>query len=91
MVGVTVAKGGSGFNNQDDVVIVPLTAVQQLLGHAGLNTTQIYLRMTGSGLHDAVQAAEIRALLRDVDVRPERRSAQAAPPGQALRQGRRSR
>jgi len=70
---------------------VPVTAVQQLLGHAGLNTTQIYLRMTGSGLHDAVQAAEIRALLRDVDVRPERRSAQAAPPGQALRQGRRSR
>jgi putative ABC transport system permease protein len=31
VVGVTVSKGGSGFNNQDDVVIVPLTAVQQLL------------------------------------------------------------
>jgi putative ABC transport system permease protein len=31
VVGVTVAKGGSGFNNQDDVVIVPLTAIQQLL------------------------------------------------------------
>lgn len=47
---------------------VPVTAVQQLLGHAGLNTTQVYLRMTGSGLHDAVQAAEIRSLLRDVNV-----------------------
>jgi putative ABC transport system permease protein len=31
VIGVTVAKGGSGFNNQDDVVYVPLTAVQQLL------------------------------------------------------------
>jgi putative ABC transport system permease protein len=31
VVGVTVAKGGSGFNNQDDVIIVPLSAVQQLL------------------------------------------------------------
>jgi putative ABC transport system permease protein len=31
VVGVTVSKGGSGFNNQDDIVIVPLSAVQQLL------------------------------------------------------------
>ena len=31
VVGVTVAKGGSGFNNQDDVIYVPLTAAQQLL------------------------------------------------------------
>ena len=31
VVGVTVAKGGSGFNNQDDVIYAPLTSVQQLL------------------------------------------------------------
>jgi putative ABC transport system permease protein len=31
IIGVTAAKGGSGFNNQDDVVYVPLSAVQQLL------------------------------------------------------------
>jgi putative ABC transport system permease protein len=31
VVGVTVSKGGSGFNNQDDVIYVPLTAAQQLL------------------------------------------------------------
>ena len=31
VVGVTVSKGGSGFNNQDDVIYTPLTAVQQLL------------------------------------------------------------
>jgi putative ABC transport system permease protein len=31
VIGVTVAKGGSGFNNQDDTIYAPLTAVQQLL------------------------------------------------------------
>jgi putative ABC transport system permease protein len=31
VIGVTVAKGGSGFNNQDDVIYAPLTAVQGLL------------------------------------------------------------
>ena len=31
VVGVTVSKGGSGFNNTDDMIYVPLTAVQQLL------------------------------------------------------------
>lgn len=43
---------------------VPLPSVQALLGHASLNTTQIYLRMTGAELADAVQAAEVRAYLR---------------------------
>ena len=33
VVGVTVAKGGTGFNNQDDIVYVPLsTAQKQLFG-----------------------------------------------------------
>ena len=31
VAGVTVSKGGSGFNNTDDMIYVPLTAVQQLL------------------------------------------------------------
>jgi site-specific recombinase XerD len=43
---------------------VPLSSVQALLGHASLNTTQIYLRMTGAELVDAVQAAEVREYLR---------------------------
>lgn len=43
---------------------VALPAVQQLLGHSNLNTTQIYLRMTGADLHEAVQAAEVRDFLR---------------------------
>jgi putative ABC transport system permease protein len=29
VVGVTVAKGGTGFNNQDDIVYVPLTTAQK--------------------------------------------------------------
>jgi len=33
IIGVTVSKGGSGFNNQDDVIYVPLsTAQKQLFG-----------------------------------------------------------
>ena len=31
VVGVTVSKGGTGFNNQDDVIYAPLTTVQTLL------------------------------------------------------------
>jgi site-specific recombinase XerD len=43
---------------------VPLSSVQALLGHANLNTTQVYLRMTGAELADAAQAAEVRTYLR---------------------------
>jgi site-specific recombinase XerD len=43
---------------------VPLAAVQALLGHASLQTTQVYLRMTGAELWDAAQAAEVRDALR---------------------------
>jgi putative ABC transport system permease protein len=31
VIGITAAKGGSGFNNQDDIIYAPLTTVQQLL------------------------------------------------------------
>lgn len=31
VVGVTVSKGGSGFNNQDDMIYVPLSAAQHYL------------------------------------------------------------
>lgn len=48
---------------------VPLSSVQALLGHASLNTTQVYLRMTGAELADAVQAAEVRQFLRATDAR----------------------
>lgn len=47
---------------------VALSSVQALLGHASLNTTQVYLRMTGAELADAVQAAEVRRYLRTTRV-----------------------
>ena len=31
IIGVTAAKGGSGFNNQDDMIFVPITTDQQFL------------------------------------------------------------
>lgn len=31
VVGVTVAKGGSGFQNQDDMIFIPLTSAQKFL------------------------------------------------------------
>jgi putative ABC transport system permease protein len=31
IIGITVSKGGSGFNNQDDIVYVPLTTAQKLI------------------------------------------------------------
>ena len=45
---------------------VELNAVQRLLGHANLDTTSQYLRMTAVELHSAAQAAEINTLLREV-------------------------
>jgi putative ABC transport system permease protein len=39
VVGVTVAKGGSGFNNQDNMIYVPFTAAQHfLLGNSSYVT-----------------------------------------------------
>lgn len=39
IIGVTVAKGGTGFNNQDDIIYVPLTTAQkQLFGQSYLNS-----------------------------------------------------
>jgi site-specific recombinase XerD len=43
---------------------VPISSVQKLLGHASLNTTEVYLRMTAAELHDAAKAAEVRDFLR---------------------------
>ncbi len=31
IIGITVSKGGSGFNNQDDIIYVPLTTAQRQL------------------------------------------------------------
>jgi putative ABC transport system permease protein len=42
IIGVTTSKGGSGFNNQDDIVYVPLsTAQKQLFGVSNLSSISI--------------------------------------------------
>ncbi|NTU66909.1 MAG: FtsX-like permease family protein [Candidatus Moranbacteria bacterium] len=42
VIGVTVAKGGSGFNNQDDIVYVPLlTAQHYLSGNSYVNNISV--------------------------------------------------
>jgi len=45
VIGVTEAKGGSGFNNQDDVIYVPITAAQHFLsGNDYVNNISIAVR-----------------------------------------------
>jgi putative ABC transport system permease protein len=61
VVGVTVAKGGSGFNNQDDVIYAPLTAVQQLLV-GDTHLSQISVQAADASKIAAVEA-EITTLL----------------------------
>ena len=42
IIGVTAAKGGSGFNNQDDIIYVPLsTAQKQLFGISYLSSISV--------------------------------------------------
>src|SRR3989338_11246 len=39
VIGVTVAKGGSGFQNQDDMIFIPLTSAQKFLAGANYVST----------------------------------------------------
>ncbi len=49
VVGVTVAKGGTGFQNQDDIVFVPLlTAQKQLFGISYLNSIALEAKSANS-------------------------------------------
>ena len=42
VIGVTISKGGSGFNNPDDAIYVPLTTAQkQLFGESNLTTIAV--------------------------------------------------
>lgn len=42
VIGLTVAKGGTGFTNQDDVIYVPLTSAQHyLIGNEYLNNISV--------------------------------------------------
>ena len=61
VIGVTAAKGGSGFSNQDDMVYVPLTSAQRYLS-GGKYVTAINVQATDAGSMTQAQA-DITSLL----------------------------
>jgi putative ABC transport system permease protein len=61
VIGVTASKGSDGTSDQDDVVLAPLTAVQDALnGYGGLSS--ITVQATSAGTLDAAQA-EVESIL----------------------------
>lgn len=63
VIGVTVAKGGTGFQNQDDIVYIPVRSAQQYLSGDQYLTT-IAVQASASEMMTDVQA-DITALLLD--------------------------
>jgi putative ABC transport system permease protein len=61
VIGVTVPKGSNGTQDQDDIVIAPLTAVQDTLTGYG-SLSQIVVQATSSNTLDAAQA-EVQSVL----------------------------
>lgn len=55
VIGVTKSKGGSGFNNQDDMVFIPLTTAQRFL--AGEN----YISVLNIQAADSANMSDIQA------------------------------
>ncbi|MGC9599225.1 MAG: ABC transporter permease [Minisyncoccia bacterium] len=55
VVGVTVSKGGSGFNNQDNMIYVPLTAAQHFLLGSTSYVTEIDVEATDQSAMTQVQ------------------------------------
>jgi putative ABC transport system permease protein len=64
IVGVTVARGGSGFTNEDDRILVPLTTAQARLLRRGRD--EVDMIMARAATSDSVSQAqqEISAVLR---------------------------
>ena len=65
VIGVLKAKGGSGFSNQDDTVLVPITTAQTRLIHSDTQNRvdQIMVQATSSDLVNAAQE-EVSEILR---------------------------
>ncbi len=61
VVGITVAKGGSGFNNPDDAIYIPLASAQKLLAGSSFVST-ISVAASSQDAMSAVQA-QVTALL----------------------------
>jgi putative ABC transport system permease protein len=63
VIGVTASKGSDGTSDQDDVVLAPLTAVQDALNGYG-SLSSITVQATSAGTLDAAQA-EVESILDD--------------------------
>jgi putative ABC transport system permease protein len=65
VIGVLAPKGASGLNNQDDLVVTPITAAwDYLLGGRGRNVQQIYVE-AGSAQANTAATAEVTQVLLD--------------------------
>jgi putative ABC transport system permease protein len=62
IVGVTATKGSNGTQDQDDIVLAPLTAVQDALTGYASGLSSITVEASGAGALDAAQA-EITSIL----------------------------
>lgn len=56
IIGVTKAKGGSGFNNQDDVIYVPISSAQLFLAGDSEYLTSIDISATDANIMNQVQS-----------------------------------
>ena len=64
VIGVFAPKGGSGFNNQDDLVATPITtAWNYLLGGRGRNVQQIYVEASSAQATTAASDEVTQVLL----------------------------
>jgi putative ABC transport system permease protein len=63
VVGVTVAKGGSGFSNQDDMIYVPLTAAQHYLLGSTAYVTEVDVEASTQSSMTQVQSDITNLLL----------------------------
>jgi putative ABC transport system permease protein len=80
ITGVLAAKGGSGFNDPNDIAIAPVSAVQQsLTGYGALS--QILIQATSPDTVTAAQAEVTSILDRELHV-----AASASPPFRILNQ-----
>jgi putative ABC transport system permease protein len=63
VIGVTVSKGGSGFNNQDDMIYVPLTTSQQYLLGSNSYVTEVDIEAANQNAMTTVQNEVTNLLL----------------------------
>jgi len=64
VIGVLPAKGATGFNDQDDIVLIPVTtAMYRVLGKEYIDS--IYVEAKGPDLIDAAQEAISKAIIKE--------------------------